>query len=100
MTENFAFDAASGIFTAQYESTIIQQTRYRESTQELWVDFHKGGTYSYYPVALEIHQQLLIADSVGRAFRELIRGDESIAWQRGEVNLHALAQGGDNSEEK
>lgn len=54
------------------ESSAIQSVSYNPLF--VTVKFNHGGKYRYYHVAYRIYKALRDADSVGRAYHELIKG--------------------------
>ncbi len=67
-----------GITTAAHQSTNIKRTHYHEESQVLVVEFHRGSAHSYHPVPLTTHQELLLSESVGKAFHQLVKSNPEI----------------------
>lgn len=55
-------------------SSTIDAVGYDPDSRELTVRFHSGGTYLFFDVPEDKHQNLITADSVGRYFHRHIRG--------------------------
>lgn len=55
------------------DSSMIKSVGHEESTLE--VEFTTGAVYQYHGVSEHIHQELMQADSTGKAFNRLIRGN-------------------------
>lgn len=55
-------------------SSTIAAIGYDQELQELTIQFHSGGTYSFAGVPEHEHQALISAPSVGRQFHQRIRG--------------------------
>lgn len=55
------------------KSSQIAAIGYDAGTKELRVKFHNGGVYSYSAVPAEVHEKLVGAESIGKAFGSLIR---------------------------
>lgn len=55
------------------ESSAIASIGYDERTAVLEIEFVEGGVYRYYAVRPSVHRALMEADSIGRAFLELVR---------------------------
>lgn len=55
-------------------SSTIDAAGYDRDSRELTVRFHSGGTYLFFDVPEDKHQELLKADSAGRYFHRYIRG--------------------------
>jgi hypothetical protein len=56
------------------QSSNIESVGYDEETRTLEIEFHGGGTYRYFDVPGQTHNDLMAADSIGRYFREHING--------------------------
>jgi hypothetical protein len=56
------------------KSSQIAECGHCAKTNTLAVKFKNGGVYHYANVPADIHQKLLEAESVGKAFSKLIRG--------------------------
>lgn len=66
------------------ESSTIKTMTYEPLGKVLLVDFKSGGSYLYHAVPLETWEQLLKAESAGKAFHELIKKGE-YAFQKVEA---------------
>lgn len=55
-------------------SSTIAAVGYDKEVQELVIQFHSGGTYSFPAVPEQKHQELITAPSIGRYFHAHIRG--------------------------
>ena len=54
-------------------SSNIESINYNESEQLLFVEFHSGGVYKYSGVPREVFDAMSNAESVGKAFHNIIR---------------------------
>jgi hypothetical protein len=61
------------------ESSALNWIDYDKSTQELYVTFKSGKTYTYYGVPEQVYLALLKASSKGIFFNEYIRDQYSVA---------------------
>lgn len=55
-------------------SSNIASIGYSEEDSRLQIEFHNGGVYDYFDVPADVHQQVMVAESTGRAFHQLIKG--------------------------
>ena len=60
-------------FSNEKSSRIVGMS-YDTNTQELKIEFKRGGTYSYEEVPQEIFEALKVAPSIGQAFNDLVKG--------------------------
>ena len=56
------------------ESSNLAEIGYDENDQTLEVKFKKGVVYQYYEVPSTTYEELIEADSVGKAFQQLVKG--------------------------
>ena len=56
----------------EYESTNLKSSQYNTDTQELIVEFKKGGKYSYQKVPIVIFTNMRLAESQGSYFSKNI----------------------------
>lgn len=59
--------------TCLVESSVIRSVHYEISRKELVVEFHSGAAYMYERVPGRVIQELMEADSMGKAFSQLIK---------------------------
>lgn len=57
------------------ESSNIAAVAYED--QKMYVQFHNGGEYQYDNVPVEVYNEVLEAESVGRAFHRLVKSQSS-----------------------
>lgn len=62
------------------ESSMIESVSYNEEKKTLTITFNKGGTYDYFPVPLEVWEEIEKSDSVGKTFIQTIKG--KFAYER------------------
>jgi len=58
-------------------SSQIKKIGYDEEKKELFVTFHKGSTYKYSNVPMDLYLSLMSADSIGSYFIKNIKGKTS-----------------------
>jgi hypothetical protein len=56
----------------EYNSTNLGKTKYNTETNELIVEFTKGGSYSYEKVPISIFTKMRMAESQGKYFSKNI----------------------------
>ena len=56
------------------ESSNLAEIGYDEETQILEIQFKKGAVYQYEGVPVEVYGEFLEAESIGKAFSQLIKG--------------------------
>lgn len=78
MCTDIHLNEATGIATAQHQSTNLKTTLYHAESQVLVVFFHRGNAYSYHPVSPALHQELLLSDSVGKTFIQEVKNNPEI----------------------
>lgn len=67
-------------------STAIDYIGYRRIASELLVTFRGGNTYSYAPVNVEVYNQLLESESIGRSINEFIHNNPGLDRGRCKIN--------------
>jgi len=58
-------------------SSVIRAIGYDRATNVLEVEFHSGRIYQYFMVPANVHETLLLADSIGNFFNREIRNEFS-----------------------
>jgi hypothetical protein len=61
----------------EVESSNIKAVAYNEEAKELLVEFHSGGTYTYFDVDKDIYDKFLASDSKGKFFHKYVRNNYS-----------------------
>lgn len=69
-------------------SSSLASVGYDPDTKTLHVEFTSGRVYSHADVPAHIHEQLVTADSIGRAYNRLVRGQ----FAHSEITPPAAAQ--------
>tara|TARA_R110002020_G_scaffold26270_23_gene84906 strand:+ start:869 stop:1084 length:216 start_codon:yes stop_codon:yes gene_type:complete len=64
------------------ESSLIKSIGYQEETSVLEVEFNNGSVYLYAGVPEDIYDQILEADSAGKAFNNLVKTNGAYPYQR------------------
>ncbi len=57
----------------EVESSSLKAIAYDKETETLGIKFNNGGIYHYFDVSMEVYQELLNAESLGRYFLYNIR---------------------------
>jgi hypothetical protein len=71
-------ETKNGIEICTIDSTNIKKTFYQVETEELIIEFTKGGKYSYKPVNLTLYDNFINAPSQGTFFTKNIRNNPKI----------------------
>jgi hypothetical protein len=74
--------------TSHNSSTITYLTYY-PAHELLSIEFKRGGVYTYHPVSEGLYQQLVGAESIGRACDQLLKKG-GIGFQAGEAEEYPL----------
>jgi len=64
------------------KSTRIEEVQYFAVDSAMTVEFKRGGTYRYTPIDEELWDNLRNAESMGKAFNELVKGNQDISFER------------------
>lgn len=75
MNKNSEPVEATGVIEKACESSQLDFIRYEESTRTLQAEFKKGKKYNYYNVPVEVWNEALKAESIGRFMNEKIKGN-------------------------
>ncbi len=77
-------EAENTIFCQYQDSTNIKTTLYHTKTEHLEVEFTKGKRVTYYPVDLDTHRRLMLAESVGKLFAQSIQKNTKLQFATGD----------------
>jgi hypothetical protein len=84
-------DPFLGEYVSQvHESSTLHQSIYYPGLELLTLIFKRGGTYSYRPVPLALHKELIQSESAGKAFAALIKNNPAIECCRGTAAEYPL----------
>jgi hypothetical protein len=75
---------------SQHESSTIAQSIYYPVQELLTIHFKKGGQYTYHPVPQNIYAELILAESIGKTFQQLIRSNKDITFLPGPASEFPL----------
>lgn len=64
------------------DSSNIANVGYASEKKELYVNFHNGGSYKYYPITEQGYKELINADSVGSYFHKNIRNNSAVTTEK------------------
>lgn len=85
MTNKIEVNEADNTISCEYhESTSIKSSLYYIDTQHLQVVFVKGKVVTYYPVDLDTHRKLMLADSIGKIFVQSIQKNTKLTYHLGD----------------
>lgn len=71
-----------GIEVAEIESSNISRSYYTPSSNELIIEFKKGGKYAYKPVSVQMYERFLKAESQGKYFLNEIKNNPSVDFNK------------------
>ena len=63
-------------------STRIKKVGYDPNTQDMVIEFTRGGRYIYHNVEPMIHQMLMAAESIGKFFEQHINKNPNIKYEK------------------
>jgi len=83
MNKEIKLDEAQGTITCEYESSNIKSTLYHTKTEHLEVEFARGNRVTYFPVDVDTHRKLMLAESIGKVFTQSIQKDTKLQFYTG-----------------
>lgn len=85
------YDTTFGPSTERaHESSTIAGSAYYPSHELLTLTFKRGGQYTYQPIPLALYQELVGAESIGKAFAALVKGNPLINCLKGDASEFPL----------
>ena len=93
MTNKIEVNEAENTITCEYhESSNILSTLYHTKTQHLEVVFAKGKRVTYYPVDLDTHRKLMLAESIGKVFVQSVQKNTKLQYHTGDKREFLVEQ--------
>lgn len=84
MNKEIKLDEVNGTVTCEYGSTNVKSTLYHIKTKHLEVEFARGNRITYYPVDVDMHCKLMLAESIGKAFIESVQKNTKLQFYTGD----------------